>query len=145
MKPRLRGLKPSRWISRTQDSLENLIRNDDDTVVLEQPMFWARAITWTLIGMTGFGITGLALARTEEIVTVQGKLEPLGVVKEVQVPVGGVVDRILVKEGDRVSKGQALLLLDTEASRDRRQGILNSISFKRQQMEPFCRVNVRGN
>jgi hemolysin D len=134
MKPGFKGLSPSRWFNRTQDSLDNLVRNDDDTVVLEQPMFWARAITWTLVGVTGFGIGWLALARTEEIVTVQGKLEPLGVVKEVQVPTGGVVDRILVKEGDRVSKGQALLLLDTEASRDRRQSILNSIAFKRQQM-----------
>ncbi|MFM7313757.1 MAG: HlyD family secretion protein [Cyanobium sp.] len=84
--------------------------------------------------MAGFGIGWLALAKTEEIVTVQGKLEPLGVVKEVQVPVGGVVDRILVKEGDRVSKGQTLLLLDTEASRDQQEGIRNSITFKRQQL-----------
>ncbi len=114
------SLTPSKLVSRTQDSIEELIRNDENQGVLQQPVFWARAITWTLIGVAGFGIAWLAIAQTEEIVTVQGKLEPLGVVKDVQVPVGGVVDRILVKEGDRVEKGQALLLLDTEATRDRR-------------------------
>lgn len=118
----------------TQDSLERLVRSDEDSVVLQQPIFWARAITWTLIGVAGFGIGWLAIAKTEEIITVQGKLEPLGIVKDVQVPVGGVVDRILVKEGDRVRKGQSLLLLDTEATRDRQEGILSSISYKTQQL-----------
>lgn len=128
------SLTPSKLVSRTQDSIEELIRNDENQGVLQQPVFWARAITWTLIGVAGFGIAWLAIAQTEEIVTVQGKLEPLGVVKDVQVPVGGVVDRILVKEGDRVEKGQALLLLDTEATRDRRAGIIKSISLKQQQL-----------
>lgn len=118
----------------TQDSLERFVRSDDDSVVLQQPIFWARAITWTLIGVAGFGIGWLAIAKTEEIITVEGKLEPLGIVKDVQVPVGGVVDRILVKEGDRVRKGQSLLLLDTEATRDRKEGILSSISYKTQQL-----------
>lgn len=119
---------------RTQDSLERFVRSDEDSVVLQQPIFWARAITWTLIGVAGFGIGWLAIAKTEEIITVQGKLEPLGIVKDVQVPVGGVVDRILVKEGDRVNRGQSLLLLDTEATRDRQEGILSSISYKTQQL-----------
>lgn len=130
-RPRIPG---SNLVNRTQDSIENAIRNDEDQVVLQQPIFWARTISWTLVGVTGFGIGWLALAKTEEIVTVQGKLEPLGVVKDVQVPVGGVVDKILVKEGDRVEKGQTLLLLDTETTRERQQGILNSIAYKRQQL-----------
>jgi HlyD family secretion protein len=67
-------------------------------------------------------------------VTVQGKLEPLGVVKEVQMPVGGVVDDVLVKEGQLVQKGQVLLRLDTEASRDRQQTISKSIAYKEQQL-----------
>lgn len=125
---------PTKLANRTQRSIDDIIRNDDNQGVLQQPMFWARAITWTLVAVAGFGVGWLAIAKTEEIVTVQGKLEPIGVVKDVQVPVGGVVDRILVKEGDRVKKGQALLLLDTEATRDRRAGIIKSTSLKRQQL-----------
>ncbi|MFM7170293.1 MAG: hemolysin D, partial [Cyanobium sp.] len=70
---------------------------ESEEVVLQQSRFWARSITWALMGVTAFGIGWLALAKTEEIVTAPGKLEPLGVVKEIRMPVGGVVDDILVK------------------------------------------------
>ncbi|MFM7733453.1 MAG: HlyD family secretion protein [Cyanobium sp.] len=117
-----------------ENGLERMIHTDNDDVVLQQSRFWARSITWTLMGVTLFGLGWLALAKTEEIVTAPGKLEPLGVVKDIQMPVGGVVDEILVKEGDRVSKGQVVLRLDTVATRDRQQSILKTIAFKHQQL-----------
>jgi HlyD family secretion protein len=49
-------------------------------------------------------------------------------------PVGGVVDEVLVKEGERVKKGQVLLRLDTEATLDRRRSTEQTISFKEQQL-----------
>ena len=70
----------------------------------------------------------------EEIVTAPGKLEPVGVVKDIQMPVGGVVDKVLVKEGQRVSKGEVLLRLDTEATLDRRRSTEKSIAYKEQQL-----------
>lgn len=117
-----------------QNRLESLVHTDNDDVVLQQSRVWASSITWTLIGVTGFALAWLALAKTEEIVTAPGKLEPLGVVKDIQMPVGGVVDEILVKEGDPVRRGQLLLRLDTVASRDRQQSILKTIAFKQQQL-----------
>jgi HlyD family secretion protein len=117
-----------------QNGLERLVHTENDDVVLQQSRVWARSITWTLIGVTGFALAWLALAKTEEIVTAPGKLEPLGVVKDIQMPVGGVVDQVLVKEGEQVRKGQVLLRLDTEATRDRQQSILKTIAFKQQQL-----------
>jgi len=117
-----------------QNSLERAVHNESSDVVLRQSRFWARSITWTLMAVTGFGLGWLALARTEEIVQAPGKLEPQGVVKEVQLPVGGVVEEVLVKEGDLVEKGQVLLRLDTEATRDRALTINKSIAFKEQQL-----------
>jgi hemolysin D len=107
---------------------------DSEDVVLQQSRRWARGITWTLMGVTAFGLGWLAFAKTEEIVTAPGKLEPLGVVKEIRMPVGGVVDDILVKEGESVKKGQVLLKLDTEATRDRQLSTLRSIAYKEQQL-----------
>ena len=49
-------------------------------------------------------------------------------------PVGGVVDEVLVKEGERVEKGQVLLRLDTEATRDRQRSLLQTIRYKQQQL-----------
>jgi hemolysin D len=125
---------PGELMRRAQNSLEQAVHNDHDDVVLRQSRTWARGITWTLMGVAAFGIGWLALAKTEEIVTAPGKLEPLGVVKDIQMPVGGVVEQVLVKEGDRVKKGQVLLRLDTEASLDRKSSVEKSISFKEQQL-----------
>jgi hemolysin D len=125
---------PNDLFRQAQNSLERSIHSDSDDVVLQQSRFWARAISWALIGVTGFAVGWLALAKTEEIVTAPGKLEPLGVVKDVQMPVGGVVDQVLVKEGDRVKKGQLLLKLDTEATQDRKASVEKSILFKEQQL-----------
>lgn len=107
---------------------------ESEDVVLQQSRLWARSITWALVAVTGFGLGWLALAKTEEIVTAPGKLEPLGVVKDIQMPVGGVVERVMVKEGERVKRGQVLLRLDTEATLDRQQSIEKTITFKGQQL-----------
>jgi HlyD family secretion protein len=125
---------PNDLFRQAQNSIERSIHSDSDDVVLQQSRFWARGISWALIGVTGFALAWLALAKTEEIVTAPGKLEPLGVVKDVQMPVGGVVDQVLVKEGDRVKKGQLLLKLDTEASQDRKASVEKTIQFKEQQL-----------
>jgi HlyD family secretion protein len=125
---------PNDLFRQAQNSLERSIHSDSDDVVLRQSRFWARGISWALIGVTGFALGWLALAKTEEIVTAPGKLEPLGVVKDVQMPVGGVVDQVLVREGDRVKKGQLLLKLDTEATQDRKTSLEKTILFKEQQL-----------
>jgi HlyD family secretion protein len=125
---------PNDLFRQAQNSIERSIHSDSDDVVLQQSRFWARGISWALMGVTGFALAWLALAKTEEIVTAPGKLEPLGVVKDVQMPVGGVVDQVLVKEGDRVKKGQLLLKLDTEATLDRKASVEKTIQFKEQQL-----------
>lgn len=76
-----------------------------DESILQQSRFWMRTVTWTMIGTTVFGIAWLALARTEEIVVAPGRLEPIGSVQDIQMPMGGVADQILVAEGDTVKAG----------------------------------------
>ncbi len=125
---------PAGLLRRAQNGIERSIHTDSDDVVLQQSRFWARSITWTLMGVTLFGLGWLAFAQTEEIVTAPGKLEPLGVVKDIQMPVGGVVEAVMVKEGERVEKGQVLLRLDTEATLDRQRSLLQTIRYKQQQL-----------
>jgi HlyD family secretion protein len=125
---------PAGLLRRAQNGLERSIHTDSDDVVLQQSRFWARSITWTLMGVTLFGLGWLAFAQTEEIVTAPGKLEPLGVVKDIQMPVGGVVEEVMVKEGERVEKGQVLLRLDTETTLDRQASMQQTIRYKQQQL-----------
>ncbi len=100
-----------------QDKLEQKISNENEEVLLKQSPFWARSITWTLIGGTLLGIGWLGFAKTEEIIVVQGKLEPLKKVVNVQIPRGGLIQEILVNEGDYVEKDQVLVRLDSKVSK----------------------------
>ena len=112
-----------------------------DESVLQQGRFWMRTVTWTLIGTTVFGIAWLAIAQTEEIVVAKGQLEPVGSVQDIQMPVGVVVDDILVEEGDSVKKGEILMKLDTEASEQQRQSLEASIRFKGVEREKYAEMN----
>ena len=108
--------------------------NAYDESVLQQGRFWMRTVTWSLIGTTVFGVAWLALARTEEIVVAAGELEPVGSVQDIQMPVGGVVEQILVDEGQSVTAGQVLMKLDTEASEQQRRSLDTTIKLKQQQL-----------
>ena len=105
-----------------------------DESILQQSRFWMRTVTWTMIGTTVFGIAWLALARTEEIVVAPGRLEPIGSVQDIQMPVGGVADQILVAEGDTVKAGQVLMKLDAEASEEQRVSLEKAINFTEEQL-----------
>ena len=109
--------------------------NTYDESILQQGRFWMRTVTWTLIGSSLFGVAWLAFARTEEIVVAPGQLEPIGSVQDIQMPVGGVADQILVAEGDRVKAGQVLMKLDTEASEEQRVSLEKNIKLKQEQLQ----------
>lgn len=135
-KPSRRSGNPLTLFRRAQTAVEQQVSSDHlHSEAVKPSQGWAVAITWTLIGTTAFAIGWLALAKTEEIVVAPGKLEPLGTVNDVQVPVGGVVQQVLVKEGDRVKKGEVLLRLDTEANVDRQKNVVRAIDLKDKQLE----------
>jgi len=126
---------PQKLFRKAQNALEQRSGEQHHSgEVLQPSRYWARAITWGLIATAGCGISWLAFAKTEEIVVAPGKLEPIGTVKDVRLPVGGVVNSVLVKDGQRVQKGQVLLRLDTEATTDRKLSLQQSILLKQQQL-----------
>ena len=49
-------------------------------------------------------------------------------------PVGGVVQQILVEEGQSVTAGQVLMKLDTEASEQQRRSLETTIKLKQEQL-----------
>lgn len=122
-------------LKKVQTTLEQSVgAQGHDESVLQQSRFWMRAISWGLMGTTAFAMAWLALAQTEEIVVAQGKLEPMGSVREIQMPMGGVADTILVKEGDKVKAGQEVMRLDTESSTQKRKSVQDNLVLKRTQL-----------
>jgi len=116
-----------------QNSLEQRVATEQQEVLVEPSSFWPKAIAWSLISGSLFGIGWLAFAYTEEVVVATGKLEPIGSVKSIQIPVQGVASEILVKEGERVKAGQILIRLDTEASAEKLKRSLESLNYKQQE------------
>jgi HlyD family secretion protein len=126
---------PGALVRTAQTLLERRVQANQEELGLQQSRFLVRTIIWVLLGTTGAAVAWLALAKTDEVVVAPGKLEPVGDVKTVQMPVGGVLDQMLVKDGQRVKKGQILLRLDNEATVDREASIREGIAAKQQQWQ----------
>jgi len=127
-------LSPGMLVRKAQNALERKVSASHEQVVLKQSPGMVRLVVWVLMGTTTFGVAWLALAKTDEVVSAPGKLEPIGDVKTVQMPQGGVLREMLVKEGKRVSKDEVLMRLDSEASVERESGLQTSIAAKRQEL-----------
>jgi HlyD family secretion protein len=97
-------------------ALRHVLRPDSDTMVLRQTHFWSRSIMWTIIGTFVAAVLWAFLAPIDEVVHATGKLEPRGSVRDVQSPVGGVVEESMVREGDSVKAGQTLVRLDSKVA-----------------------------
>jgi len=126
--------KPGALLRVAQVALERRVQNNREELGLQQSRFLVRTIIWILMGTTGAALAWLALAQTDEVVAAPGKLEPIGNVKTVQMPAGGVMDELLVNEGDRVKKGQVLMRLDNEAIVDRQGSIRKGVAAKQEQL-----------
>ena len=105
---------PKKLLEVSQDALERKVKSGQQEVLLKQSPFWARSITWTLIGGTTLGFVWLGFAKTEEIVISQGKLEPSSKVIDVQMPIGGIIEDLRIEDGQLVKQGEILIILDTD-------------------------------
>ena len=71
----------------------------------------------SIIVLSSFlGIGWLAIAKTDEIIIVPGKIIPIGKVKEIKMPMSGVIEEIEIKEGDLVDKNQVLMKIESDSN-----------------------------
>ena len=90
---------------------------------LDSSRKWNKVIIWTFVSFASFGFVWSVVARVDETVQSSGKLEPIGTTIDVKVPIGGVIEKILVTEGELVKKDQTLLKLDTTAASAKLQAL----------------------
>ncbi|MEL7246546.1 MAG: biotin/lipoyl-binding protein, partial [Cyanobacteria bacterium J06573_2] len=77
----------------------------EQAVILRRSPFLSRAALWSILGVTVFTISWAAFNKIDQAIPAQGKLEPQGAVREIQVPVNGVVEKVFVKDGQQVKQG----------------------------------------
>lgn len=98
---------------------------DEDFWTFNQPVLLRKSgrasswLLWTLVGGTGGLLLWAVLAPLDETISVSGKLEPGSKVRRVEAPAPGLVEALLVKEGQKVREGQPLLRFDLRAARSK--------------------------
>ena len=108
-------------------------KNEGD--IIQQSPVWARATITGLMGSAVFAIGWLGIAKTDEVVTVTGKLEPIGSVKEIQMPMGGIASEILVSDGTPVKAGDIVVKLDGETTQQKLTSLKEMHKLKLRQLE----------
>lgn len=116
----------------------------DKPVILRQSPRWSRAVMWGIVGVTGATLLWACIAKIEEAVPAQGKLEPKGIVQPVQAPVGGVIEAVHVEEGQTVEAGDRLVSLDPESTQAQLES-LRQIRQKLQEENAYYRAQQSGN
>ncbi|MEW6648364.1 MAG: HlyD family type I secretion periplasmic adaptor subunit [Pseudomonadota bacterium] len=75
-----------------------------------------RAVLWVLVALVAMLLAWATLGQLDIVARADGKLLPTSRLQVVQPLEGGRVEKILVKEGQLVSAGQVLLVMDTRLS-----------------------------
>ncbi|XZG71205.1 HlyD family type I secretion periplasmic adaptor subunit [Chitinibacteraceae bacterium HSL-7] len=85
---------------------------DADWAVVEQNPRGARVLVWLALLALVVLFAWAALAHIDEVTRGEGKVIPSRQIQVVQSLDGGIVERILVREGESVKKGQPLVKID---------------------------------
>ena len=83
-----------------------------DALLIKRPMPSLRMVAWPIMILITAMLTWANFAKLDEVSVAMGKVVPLGKTKVIQHLEGGIVQEIFVSEGDTVTAGQPLLLLD---------------------------------
>jgi adhesin transport system membrane fusion protein len=111
---------------------ENLLLPDDpeSTLFLDSGR-GGRIILWIIVAFIITILIWSAFARVDEVTRGHGKVNPSMQLQVVQNLEGGIVSKILVKEGQVVDEGQVLLQIDnTMSSATMREGHLHYLAHK---------------
>ena len=95
-------------------------------------------VIWLVLLVFGFFVLWTILGQVDVVVTARGKIIPKGEIKTLQPLNGGVVRQILVKEGDFVQKGQALVVIDpstTQPSLEANEKTLAHVQLEQARLE----------
>ena len=132
--------RPNPFIGEASDSVAPTPKpwSFSQPVLLKKTNRNRNVLVWSLVGSVAFAGVWAALAPLQETVAVSGKLQPIQGVQDIEALVPGVVEAVLVRDGQSVKRGDLLLRFDPrdaaarlEAARSNRDRLQNQVAISR--------------
>ena len=121
--------------------MKNLIlSNADKDIFVRNDQNLLRIASSLIISSSFIFIAFLSIAKTEEIIVVPGKIIPVGKVKDIKMPMSGIISKIKINDGDLVDKNQILMELELEINNNLSETLKNSVTLIEQQIS-YLRSN----
>ena len=117
---------------------------EGSSAYVEQGRHWSSALIWLCSVLFGGTIIWAFTARIDQTVTVRGRLEPSGSVRDVESPSAGVVSKVFVKDGQEVEQGQPLFDVEAKGLASRRQALETTLSLLELQSQGLKEVLASG-
>lgn len=111
---------------------------------VEQGKHWSSTLIWLSAAILSSAVLWAFTAKVDQTISVRGKLEPTGNVREVDTPSTGVVSKVLVKEGDLVKAGQSLIEVEAEGIRSRREAVVTTTALLEAQNNALREILISG-
>ena len=109
--------------------------NKNQNLNLEQSNKIANSITLLIMGLSGLTLFWLTFAKTDQIIIVNGELQPTSRIRSIKLPISGVVEEVYVKEGNLVKKDEKLLKIDDGLNIEIKKNLINKISLKEEELK----------
>ena len=102
---------------------------EGSSAYVEQGRHWSSAIIWLCSILFGGTMLWAFTAKIDQTVTVRGRLEPSGSVREVETPSGGVVSKVFVIDGDIIRQGDPLFSVEAKGLASRRNALETTLKL----------------
>lgn len=111
------------------------------SLTLRQTPRWAHSFILILVAFGGVALAASFIVKIDEVVSVQGRLRPIGGTREVLAPVTAELEAIRIRDGDNVKAGQVLAVYDTRQALIRERNLEEQISLAHQSLKQNLALN----
>ena len=102
---------------------------EGSSAYVEQGRHWSSALIWLCAVLFGGTLVWAFTAKIDQTVTVRGRLEPSGSVRDVESPSAGVVSKVFVNDGEVVKQGQPLFDVEAKGLSSRRKALETTLAL----------------
>ena len=115
----------------------------EHTVMVRQTSKWGQIFLLSLVGLGATAFTTAWLYRIDEVITVQGRLVPQKGGVEVKSPISGQLSKVMVGNGEQVTKGDLLLRYDVLAAKNQEVTLTRQLKLEEDRIEDQLRSNAQ--